>query len=150
MEYFYTYKTIIGNISIVEKNNYIIKIIIGSYQGIIKETNLIKKCYKELIEYLNKKRKYFDIPIKVEGTIFQEKVLLELTKVSYGEIITYKELARRVGNIKAVRAIGMALNKNPLLILIPCHRVIMSNSLIGGYKYGSKLKEYLLELEKNC
>ena len=150
MEYYYTYQTIIGLVSIIEKDNYIVRIIIGSYQGVRKETDLIKKCYKELIEYLNKKRKSFDIPIKIQGTTFQEKVLRELSKVSYGEVITYKELARRIGNIKAVRAIGMVLNKNPLLILIPCHRVIMSNSLIGGYKYGSKLKEYLLNLEKNC
>ncbi len=75
MEYYYTYQTVIGEVSIVEKDNYIVRIIIGSYQGIQKETDLIKKCYKEILEYLNKKRKYFDIPIKINGTMFQEKVV---------------------------------------------------------------------------
>ena len=150
MEYYYTYQTKIGKISIVERDNYIVKLIIDDYQGIKKETNLIKKCSKELIEYLDKKRNYFTIPFKINGTNFQEKVYLELVKVPYGEVITYKELARRIGNIKAVRAIGNALNKNQLPILIPCHRVIMSNSKLGGYKLGSVLKQYLLNLEKNC
>ena len=81
IEYYYTYQSKIGEISIVEFNNYIVKLVIGNYQGINKETDLIKKCYKELDEYLNKKRKYFTIPLKVHGTIFQEKVLLELANV---------------------------------------------------------------------
>ena len=84
MEYYYTYQTKIGKVSIVESDNYIIKLIIGDYQGVKKETNLIKKCYQELREYLVKKRKYFTVPFKIHGTKFQEKVWLEVLKIPYG------------------------------------------------------------------
>ncbi len=148
MKYYYTYDTKLGKISIEGDNNYITKIVLGNYNGIKKETSLIKKCYIEIKEYLDGKRVSFTVPIKYQGTPFQEKVWKELLNIPYGEIITYKELARRVGNIKAVRAVGTANHKNPIPIIIPCHRVIGSNQKLVGYLYGLDKKEYLLNLEK--
>ncbi len=84
----------------------------------------------------------------VEGTPFQKKVWAELQKIPYGETISYGELARRCGNAKACRAVGMANNKNKIAIIIPCHRVIGSNGKLVGYAGGLDIKSKLLELER--
>ena len=97
---------------------------------------------------MNGKRKNFTIPLNPKGTPFQKKVWKELLKIPYGEVISYQELAKRVGNIKAQRAVGGANNKNPIPIFIPCHRVINKNNKLGGYALGLDIKKYLLELEE--
>lgn len=102
------------------------------------------------MEYLNGKRKTFDIKYEINGTEFQKKVWEELTHIPYGETSTYKEIAVAVGNPKASRAVGMANNKNPISIVVPCHRVIGSDGKLVGYaggfeeayKAGRKTKTY--------
>ena len=98
--------------------------------------------------YQERKRKFFDLPLKVEGTAFQKKVWQALCSIPYGETRSYKEIAIQIGNERACRAVGMANNKNPIGILIPCHRVIGTNHKLVGYAGGLDKKEFLLKLEK--
>ena len=115
---------------------------------IIKETTLIKKATSQLFEYLNGKRRDFNLPLLKEGTDFQISVWNELLKIPYGETRSYKDIAVAINNEKAVRAVGMANNKNKISIFIPCHRVIGSNKKLVGYGGGLEIKEFLLNLEK--
>ena len=150
----------IGRILIVENEDYIIKVEFLNDKtyaldekifkaGTKKETLLIKKTKQELMEYFKMKRKIFDIPIKLDGTEFQVKVWTELLKLPYGETRTYLDIAKKIGNPNAARAVGMANNKNKIQIIIPCHRVIGSNKKLIGYAGGIKIKEKLLKLEKD-
>ena len=146
--YQYSYDTVIGKIYIAEKDNCICNVSFGTLNYKEKETYLITKTYSQLKEYFAGNRKIFDIPISANGTEFQIKVWEELQKIPYGKIRTYKEIAENIGNKNASRAVGMANNKNPIAIIIPCHRVIGSNGDLTGYAGGIKLKQYLLNLEK--
>ena len=112
------------------------------------ETPLIKKTAKELKEYFEGKRKKFDIPLLLKGTDFQLSVWKALQKIPYGKTRSYKETAGMAGNPKACRAAGMANNRNPIAIIIPCHRVIGSDGSLTGYGGGLEKKQYLLELEQ--
>ena len=112
------------------------------------ETSFSKKIKSQLKEYFSGERKTFDIKIKLYGTDFQKKVWKELQKISYGEVKSYSEIAKQIGNKNAQRAVGSACNKNPIMIIIPCHRVISKSGKIGGFEYGVNLKEKLLHLEK--
>lgn len=103
---------------------------------------------RQLAEYFAGERREFDVPLDLHGvTPFRAEVLRELAKVPYGEITTYAELARAVGNPKAVRAVGSACATNPLPILIPCHRVLRADGSLGGYRGGTEAKRFLLRLE---
>lgn len=113
----------------------------------IKETPLIKKAATQLFEYLNGKRKNFDLPLLKDGTDFQVSVWNELIKIPYGETRSYKDIAIAINNEKAVRAVGMANNRNKISIFIPCHRVIGMNKKLVGYGGGLQIKEFLLNLE---
>ncbi len=152
--YFKTYDTVIGKIIIEESEEKIsrIEIVNGTekFDGKEEETELINKTYKELNEYFRGKRKTFDIPLKIEGTEFQKKVWNELLEIPYGETRSYLDIAKRVGNPKASRAVGMANYNNKIIIIIPCHRVIGSNKKLIGYAGGLDVKEKLLKLEQNC
>lgn len=150
----------IGRILIVENEDYIIKVEFLNDKtyaldekifkaGTKKETLLIKKTKQELMEYFKMKRKIFDIPIKLDGTEFQVKVWTELLKLPYGKTCSYLDIAKKIGNPNAARAVGMANNKNKIQIIIPCHRVIGSNKKLIGYAGGIKVKEKLLKLEKD-
>jgi len=103
--------------------------------------------FTQLKEYFNLKRKKFYVPLDIEGTEFQMKVWNELKKIPYGKTASYKDIAIAVGNVKAVRAIGRANGKNPVPIIIPCHRVIEHSGKLGGYSGGVGIKEKLLEIE---
>lgn len=107
----------------------------------------LAKAVKELDEYFAGKRTKFDIPLDLVGTEFQKSVWKELMKIPYGKTISYSELAKKIKNAKAVRAVGSANGKNPLCIIIPCHRVIAANGTLGGYSGGLPNKEKLLAHE---
>lgn len=112
------------------------------------ETPLIKDAFRQLEEYFAGKRRVFDLPLAPQGTPFQQKVWHALQSIPYGETRTYKQIAEQVGNPLGCRAVGMANNKNPIGIIIPCHRVIGANGKLVGYAGGLNLKSRLLELEK--
>jgi len=113
------------------------------------ETPLIKKAAKQLDEYFNGKRKVFELPLNPQGTAFQVKVWKALQKIPCGKTRSYGEIARMAGNPKASRAVGMANNRNPIVIIIPCHRVIGHNGSLTGFGGGLELKRQLLDLEQN-
>lgn len=103
---------------------------------------------RQLKAYFAGELKEFDLPLFPQGTSFQQKVWGELRKIPYGETLSYGELARRIGNPRACRAVGLANGSNPISIVIPCHRVIGSNGKLTGYGGGLPIKEKLLALEK--
>ncbi len=104
---------------------------------------------REITEYLEGKRKEFDIPVEEHGTPFQERVWAELSRIPYGETVSYGELAERIGAPGASRACGSANGKNPVSIIVPCHRVIKADGTAGGYGGGPERKKFLLELERS-
>lgn len=107
------------------------------------------KAAKQINEYLRGERQAFDLHFDISMlTDFQQAVLGELLKIPYGETRTYKQIAEAIGNPKAARAVGAACNKNPILIIIPCHRVIGTNNSLVGYASGIEHKAFLLDLEK--
>lgn len=108
---------------------------------------ILDTCKEQLLDYFGGKCGTFDLPLNPEGTDFQKKVWTELQKIPYGETITYMELAIRLGDPKAVRAVGTANGRNPLAIVIPCHRVIGAGNKLTGYAGGVWRKKWLLELE---
>lgn len=111
-------------------------------------SDISKLAKKQLDEYFSGTRKTFNLPIEITGTAFQKRVWTALCDIPYGETRSYKEIAMAIGNGKAARAVGMANNKNPVTIVIPCHRVIGSNGRLVGYAGGLAMKEKLLELER--
>lgn len=113
-----------------------------------KNCDLSDKAISEINEYINGERKNFSIPFILEGTEFQKKVWNQLIKIPYGTTKTYKQIAELIGNPKACRAVGNANNKNPIAIVVPCHRVIGTNGKLIGYAGGLDMKEKLLEIEK--
>jgi len=108
---------------------------------------VLEICKEQLKNYFSGKTFVFDLPLHPEGTEFQQKVWNELLKIPYGETITYMELAVRLGDPKAVRAVGTANGRNPIAIVIPCHRVIGAGNKLTGYAGGIWRKKLLLELE---
>lgn len=108
---------------------------------------VLLKCKQQLDDYFSGKSVGFDLPLNAEGTEFQKKVWVELLKIPYGETITYMDLAIRLGDSKAVRAVGTANGRNPIAIVIPCHRVIGAGNKLTGYAGGIWRKKILLELE---
>lgn len=110
-------------------------------------TPLIKQTYQQIVEYLEGKRKEFNVPIQMQGTPFQIKVWQELQNIPYGQTRSYQDIANAVGNPKACRAVGMANYNNPIAIIVPCHRVIGKNKKLVGYAGGLDIKEKLLEIE---
>jgi len=109
---------------------------------------VLAEAVKQLREYFAGKRMEFDLPLVSEGTAFQRSVWKCLSEIPYGETISYAELAKRVGNPKAARAVGSANGKNPLPIVIPCHRVIAADGTLGGFGGGLPTKAKLLDLER--
>nr|WP_307776587.1 methylated-DNA--[protein]-cysteine S-methyltransferase [uncultured Cetobacterium sp.] len=112
------------------------------------DSKVVLQLEKELKEYFQGKRKDFTVPLKMVGSEFQMRVWNELKKIKYGETKSYKEIAEGIGNPKGCRAVGNANGKNPISIIVPCHRVINENKKLGGYAGGVDIKKILLELEE--
>lgn len=110
-------------------------------------TSVIDQCISELEEYFSGKRKFFTFEMNLQGTDFQVKVWGELLNIPYGKTVSYEELAIRVGNIKSIRAVGLANGQNPIAIVVPCHRVIGKSGDLVGYGGGMDKKIWLLEHE---
>lgn len=149
---FYSCKYQFENISLylVATETYLINIQFTQPQkALLQTTELLSMATIQLDEYFQGKRTTFSLPFKLTGTPFQLAVWKELQNIPYGQTTSYKEIAQKINKPKAYRAVGMANNKNPLPIIIPCHRVIGSNGKLIGYAGGLKLKNYLLELEKS-
>lgn len=149
---FYSCKYQFENISLylVATETHLINIQFTQPQkALLQTTELLSMATIQLDEYFQGKRTTFSLPFKLTGTPFQLAVWKELQNIPYGKTTSYKEIAQKINKPKAYRAVGMANNKNPLPIIIPCHRVIGSNRKLIGYAGGLKLKNYLLELEQS-
>lgn len=151
------YDTSIGKLAIVTSNNYLQKIVFindsesymnsnSSYN--MSETDFIKKCMDSINDYLIGKSRNIDIPYDIKGSTFQLSVWHSLKSIAYGTTVSYKDICNKIGIPKGYRAVGMACNKNPLPIIIPCHRVIGSNNSLTGYAGGLETKSKLLSMEK--
>ena len=112
------------------------------------DSGLLTEPARQLLAYFNGTLRQFDVPVAPQGTPFQRSVWAALQQIPYGETVSYGELARRLGNPKAVRAVGLANGSNPISIIIPCHRVIGSNGSLVGYGGGLPTKQALLALER--
>ena len=142
------YKSPIGILEIICKNSELVSLtLVDCCKKSNIEADFIKDIKKQLDEYFLGKRTIFNIKINPAGTDFQKLVWKELQKIPYGKTKSYSEIAAAAGNKNAQRAIGNTCNKNPIMIIIPCHRVISKNNNIGGYAYGRSVKQKLLNIE---
>lgn len=121
--------------------------IIQKLEGDSASIRTLYMTVEQLNEYFQGKRKTFDLPLDMKGTEFQKQVWNELMKIPFGETVSYKTVAEKIKNNKAVRAVGTANGRNPICIIVPCHRVISADGSIGGYAGGIDVKKQLLALE---
>jgi methylated-DNA-[protein]-cysteine S-methyltransferase len=108
---------------------------------------MLRAAQRQLKDYLAGKQRSFALPLHSAGTTFQQKVWKQIARIPFGQMITYSELARRAGAPNAIRAAGTATGRNPLSIIVPCHRVVGKNNSLGGYAGGIERKKRLLEAE---
>jgi len=148
MDTFY-YSSPVGILELKSDNNQITQLLFKDSAGVSSEvlSDVMKECIHQLDEYFAGQRQNFSVPLSPEGTDFQKSVWDALLTIPYGQTISYKQLAERVQNPKACRAVGTANGRNPIAIIIPCHRVIAANGTLGGYAGGLDLKTTLLKLE---
>lgn len=138
--------TPIGFFKIEEEIGYITRVTyLDSAQEVAPTTNLLIMAKKQFTEYFQGSLKEFTLPIRIQVSAYHKQVLEQLLKVPYGQTVTYKQLAQQTGNPNAARAVGSAMRKNPLPIIIPCHRVLPASKQVGNYSAGgSSNKEWLL------
>lgn len=149
-------KTPVGHLTIVVNDQFLVAILWENEKANRvrltpmvenKKNPLIVETEKQLMEYFEQKRKIFDLPIQMFGTSFQQEVWQFLRQIPYGSTSSYKDIAVQMKNPLAVRAVGSANGRNPISIIVPCHRVIASNGSLGGFAGGLHHKKILLDLE---
>lgn len=150
----YIQSTKIGKIGIEIDGDFIIHLYFENALANLNPAKITKipkdlhlQAFKQIDEYFEKSRKQFDLPIRLDVTPFQAKVLAQMQQIGYGKVATYKDLAVAVGSPNGSRAVGGACNKNPIAIIVPCHRVVGSNHSLTGFAGGLSVKTLLLELE---
>lgn len=139
------YSSPVGDLIIESENDKIITV--GFLREDKKEempTKTTDQCITELEEYFYKGRKFFDVELDLRGSLFQQKVWTALLTIPYGRIASYEDIAIRVGDLKSIRAVGLANGQNPIAIIVPCHRVIGKSGNLVGYGGGLENKEWLL------
>lgn len=152
MKYWEVLETDLVSLTMICDEEALLGLYFGEHEpedAVRKKTKLIEEVSKQLKEYFSGKRQVFDLPLRPEGTPFQKKVWEALKTIPFGQTRTYQEIAVQIGNPKACRAVGGANNKNPISIIIPCHRVIGAGGSLVGYGGGLSLKEKLLRLENS-
>lgn len=147
------YQSPVGTLLIKEHDGAVISLDVIKDQDLAKikneRTPLLDRTVSELDEYFQKKRSHFTIPLSLSGTAYQMLVWEEMKKIPYGKTMSYGELATRIGNKNGARSVGMACARNPIMILVPCHRVIGKSGRLTGFGGGLPMKEQLLLLENN-
>lgn len=139
----------IGQLTLIADNQFLREIRFGDDDcATVPHSNaVLDKVNQQLQEYFDGKRKHFDVPLGPQGTEFQQQVWKTLLTVDFGELASYQDIANAIDNPKAVRAVGAANGRNPIPIIIPCHRIIGSNGKLTGYAGGLDIKDKLLTLE---
>lgn len=112
------------------------------------QSPVLNEAKNQLNEYFSGKRKVFSVSLAPSGTEFQHQVWQALLRIPYGTTTSYSQVAQSIKNAKSVRSVGTAVGRNPIPIIIPCHRVILSNGLLGGFRYGTECKTKLLQIEQ--
>lgn len=139
-----------GILEITYENSGIVRLTrADTIEGVHEPSEVSQLARQQIEEYLAGSRKTFDFPCRLKGTAFQQSVWQALRAIPYGETRSYKEIATTIGKPTASRAVGMACNKNPIWIAIPCHRVVGANGALTGYAGGLDMKKELLTLEKS-
>ena len=140
------FKTPIGNMSIEADTGFITNVDLTNEETKTSDDIVLLEAKKQMLQYFLKPT-IFSLPLKPKGTAFQQKVFDTLLKIPYGKTASYGDIAAMIGNPKSSRAVGQAVNKNPLMIIIPCHRIIGKNGSLVGYNGGLHIKEALLKIE---
>ncbi|HAH62297.1 MAG TPA: cysteine methyltransferase [Treponema sp.] len=145
----YNFSSPVGTLCVAEENGAIIGLHIDNTAELSGpcRNELIKKTVQELSEYFSGTRTSFDVPVNPSGTAFQMRVWEQLRLIPCGQTRSYGDIAKAVGNQKAARAVGHANNRNPIMIIIPCHRVIGADGSLVGFGGGIEAKQFLLDLE---
>ena len=145
----YTRRTDIGCIGLAERDGAIVELALRATPVVacLPEPDVIRRAFAQIEEYLAGRRTNFDVPLHAEGTPFMRRVWDELCRIPYGATRSYKDIAVAIGQPGAMRAVGMANNRNPIALIIPCHRVIGADGKLVGFGGGLDLKRRLLELE---
>lgn len=140
----------VGTISLIftEKGLQEVRKVNKKSDQILSHKKGLNKFLKELHEYFKGTRKSFDLSLDIEGTAFQKAVWKATEKIPYGKTLTYADIAAKIGRPNAVRAVGTALGKNPVCIVVPCHRVVPKSGGVGQYAYGSTMKQWLIDFER--
>lgn len=139
----------VGPLTLRAEDDALAAILFGDMRkGLPGENRVLEQAAAELAEYFEGSRREFTVPVRLMGTDFQQEVWTALCEIPYGATATYGDVARRVGRPRACRAVGMANHRNPVPIIVPCHRVIGSGGALTGYGGGLAVKSYLLALEK--
>ncbi len=150
MTYIDSFLSPFGHVVLKAENDQIISITFSDQSFVSEKSSLvIQDAIEQLKAYFSGVLVDFNFPIELQGTPFQKEVWQELQKISYGMTLSYKEIAIKMGKATAIRAVATAISKNPILIVIPCHRVIASNGNLSGYSGGVARKAQLINLEKN-
>lgn len=143
------YSSPIGILELRSTSETITSVLFTDIGGESSESPVLTRAVSQLDEYFAKKRTTFDLPLAPEGTDFQKRVWSELVKIPFGDTTTYLKMAKRLGDEKVIRAAASANGKNPIAIIIPCHRVIGSDGKLTGYAGGLWRKEWLLNHESS-
>ena len=151
MPHLFVYDTPIGKLSLAEAEGALTHIWFSDQTELpgyqLHETPLLKDAAAQLFAYFNRELTQFDVPLSMHGTAFQRSVWDALKTIPFGETRSYGDIAVQVGNPKAARAVGMANNRNPIPIIVPCHRVIGASGQLVGFNSGLSIKQFLLDLE---
>lgn len=146
------YATDIGRMGIAEQDGKLTNISFETdpapVDAVVRETQAIREAQRQLAQYLAGDLREFSLPFAPQGTQFLRAVWDQLRAVAYGQTATYSQIAERAGNPRAVRAVGLACARNPLPLVIPCHRILGSSGKLTGYRGGVALKQRLLEMEQ--
>lgn len=150
MAHIHIFNSIIGAVTLVEESDCIIRVTLTNEKFVTREapTQLLRETERQITDYLKGERQLLTFRIKPHGTAFQLRVWKALQEIPYGETCTYGAIAKMLGNPRAARAVGMACNRNPLLLIVPCHRVVGRNGTLVGFAAGLEVKWRLLEIEK--
>jgi len=146
--YYLDYAAPVGNLLLVGDGDAILRLERAEAAGRADDCPLLHRAARELNEYFAGQRRSFDLPLRTEGTAFQQAAWAALRQIPYGETRSYAAQAAAIGRPKAVRAVGQANHRNPIAILIPCHRVVGSDGKLTGYGGGLDMKAFLLALER--
>ncbi|PID75976.1 MAG: cysteine methyltransferase [Deltaproteobacteria bacterium] len=154
MRYYTSYDSSLGPLLLIREDELLSNLYLPkrwtkeTLRGCVQDPNGFRETIDQLEEYFNGKRKRFTLDLRLNGTEFQTRVWNALCQIPYGETASYSDIARKVNSPKASRAVGMANHRNPLPIIVPCHRVIGKDGSLTGFGGGLRIKQQLLDLER--